>query len=112
MAEAKPKLVTSKANGKTIKRRANVAADSGNRASGDGAARLRQAADKWVDQNSGKLIRLLTAKALKGDLASLKALASLAEGKKPLLSRMKKRRGLSTASRLASEPEWPGAEQK
>lgn len=74
----------------------------------DGAERLRQAADKRVGRNSEELADLLTAKALKGDLASTRVLVALAANKKPLPERVKKRHGPSLAQRLAAEPQWKG----
>jgi VIT1/CCC1 family predicted Fe2+/Mn2+ transporter len=80
--------------------------ERGKTACKDGAERLRQAADKRVGWNSEELADLLTAKALKGDLASTRVLVTLAASKKPLPERVKKRHGLSLAQRLAAEPQW------
>jgi hypothetical protein len=85
---------------------------------GDGAERLRQAADRRVGRNSAKLADLLTDKALAGDLASTKMLVALAEGKKPMKEVEKlgevKKPVRSLALRLAAEPhlEWPKEERK
>ncbi|HEY1903604.1 MAG TPA: hypothetical protein VGG56_14315 [Terracidiphilus sp.] len=87
-------------------------------AQGDGAERLRQAADRRVGRNSAKLANLLTDKALAGDLASTKMLVALAEGKKPMKEVEKlgevKKPVRSLALRLAAEPrlEWPKEERK
>jgi hypothetical protein len=70
----------------------------------DGAEELRQAADRQASLNADKLAGLLASKALEGDLASVKVLVSLADGKKP--KEVKKRRGKSYALRLGAEPGW------
>lgn len=74
----------------------------------DGAERLRQAADKRVNEISEQLADLLKKKALDGDLASAKALFGFAAGKKPLPEPVKKQRGLTYAEKLAREPQWVG----
>jgi hypothetical protein len=74
----------------------------------DGVERLKWAADRQVGRNSQKLAEVMALRAQSGDLASLKALVGLAEGKKP---RAKKRNGPSLAQLLAAEPEWRGPEE-
>ena len=74
----------------------------------DGVELLRQAANKRVARNSEKLADLLEEKALKGDLASAKTLVALADGRKPLPEKVKKRRELTYAQQLKKEPQWQG----
>lgn len=74
----------------------------------DGAERLRQAADKRLNEISETLADLLKKKALEGDLASVKTLFGLAAGKKPIPEPVKKQRGLSQAELWAKEPQWVG----
>jgi hypothetical protein len=74
----------------------------------DGAERLRQAANKRLNEISETLADLLKKKALEGDLASAKTLFGLAAGKKPIPEPVKKQRGLTHAQRLAREPQWVG----
>ena len=76
----------------------------------DGAERLRQAADKRVNEISEQLADLLKKKALEGDLASAKTLIGLAAAKKPIPERVKKRPEPSYAEKLANEPQWPEEE--
>lgn len=74
----------------------------------DGAERLRQAADKRVNQISEQLADLLKKKALEGDLASAKTLIGLSAAKKPIPEPVKKRPEFSYAEKLANEPQWVG----
>lgn len=74
-----------------------------------GAEQLRQAADLHVGLNSTKIAAALTKKAMAGDLASTKALVSLAEGKKPAPE--EKKPGPSLAEWLASQPQWGETEE-
>ncbi len=74
----------------------------------DGAERLRQAADKRLNEISERLADLLKTKALDGDLASAKALFGFAAGKKPIPEPVKKQRGLSYVEKLAREEQWVG----
>jgi hypothetical protein len=109
MAKEKTKLRTVKAKektGSTTTDKPRERASQENAASKGGAELLRQEADKQVGMNSEKLVHLLTAKALKGDLASTRVLVALAERKKQQAERTKKPRGPSSAERLEAEPEW------
>jgi len=72
----------------------------------DGVERLRMAADRALGRNVKKLSDRLAQRAVDGNLASLRVLVMLAEGKKPRPEPVKKPRGPSRAQRLASEPEW------
>ena len=83
-------------------------ASRGKTARRDGVERLRWEADKLVWRDSKKLAGLLSENALKGSLASTKALVGLAEGKQPRAEPVKKRRGPSQAEQLTTEPEWQG----
>jgi hypothetical protein len=74
----------------------------------DGAERLRQAADKRLNEISEVLADLLKNKALEGDLASAKTLIGLASAKKPIPERVKKQPEFSYADKLAKEPQWVG----
>ncbi|MGA3011303.1 MAG: hypothetical protein ABSD72_13680 [Terracidiphilus sp.] len=74
----------------------------------DCAERLRQPADKRLNQISERLADLLKEKALKGDLACVKALFGFAAGKKPIPEPVKKRPEFSYADKLANEPQWVG----
>jgi DNA polymerase III gamma/tau subunit len=73
----------------------------------DGAERLRQAADKRLNEISEQLADLLKKKALDGDLASAKTLIGLAAAKKPIPEPVKKQPEPSYADKLAKEPQWP-----
>ena len=70
---------------------------------GNGAARLKKAADQVVAENSEELARLLLKDALKGKMESARLLVTLAEKTEPPKA---KRRGRSAADILAAEPEW------
>lgn len=74
----------------------------------DGAERLRQAADKRVNEISEQLADLLKRKALEGDLASAKTLIGLAAAKKPIPEPVKKQSEPSYADKLSKEPKWVG----
>jgi len=74
----------------------------------DGAERLRQAADKRLNEISEQLADLLKRKALEGDLASAKTLIALAAAKKPIPEPVKKEDEPSYADKLAKEPKWVG----
>jgi hypothetical protein len=75
----------------------------------DGAERLRQAADKRLNEISETLADLLKNRALEGDLASAKALFGFAAGKKPIPEPVRKSRPEpSYAEKLANEPQWVG----
>jgi hypothetical protein len=74
----------------------------------DGAERLRQAADKRLNEISEELADLLKTKALEGNLACAKALFGFAAGKKPIPEPVKKRPEFSYAEKLAKEPKWTG----
>jgi hypothetical protein len=110
MAKGQTKLRTVKAKvktGGTTTNKPRKRASQENAASKDGAELLRQEADKQVGMNSEKLVKLLTTKALEGDLASTRVLVGLAERKKPQPQRAaKKRSGPSSAELLEAEPEW------
>jgi hypothetical protein len=74
---------------------------------------LKKEAARQVAAKSGKLVDALMEKALKGDVASAKMVVTLAETKEGAGKPKKRRkRGLSTAQRLALEPPWvdPGDE--
>jgi hypothetical protein len=110
MAEPVKDLKTVKAKAKTRratkgKRRARRETPSHK----DGAERLRQAADKRLNEISETLADLLKTKALEGDLASAKTLIGLAAAKKPIPEPVKKERPeFSYADKLAKEPQWVG----
>ena len=91
---------------KTRKRNAGA----GRTARTSGAERLRRAANKKVGRKSDELAEALLNKALKGDVASTKALVDLADGMKPEPAR--KRDGLSYAQLLMADleenGEWKG----
>lgn len=74
----------------------------------DGAERLRQAADKRLNEISEQLADLLKRKALEGDLASAKTLIALAAAKKPIPEPVKKQSEPSYADKLSKEPQWKG----
>jgi len=74
----------------------------------DGAERLRQAADKRLNEISEQLADLLKRKALEGDLASAKTLIALAAAKKPIPEPVKKQSEPSYADKLSKEPKWVG----
>ena len=101
----------SRRKGRTTKHKVVKRARRGSAARKDGAEQLRQAADRRVSRISEKLADLLEGKALEGDLASTKVLFGLAERKKPMQERVKKRRGPGLAARWAAEPEWKGEQE-
>jgi hypothetical protein len=74
----------------------------------DGAERLRQAANKRLNEISEQLADLLKRKALEGDLASAKTLIALAAAKKPIPEPVKKQSEPSYADKLSKEPQWKG----
>ena len=104
---------TSRKTGSTNPNKKQRAAGTGGGKSAhkDGAARLRQAADKRVDRILEKLADLLETKALAGNLDSLKVLVMLAERKKPRPEPVKKPRRPSVAQRWAAEPVWREEDQ-
>jgi hypothetical protein len=71
---------------------------------GNGAARLKKAADRVVAENSEELAKLLLKDALKGKMESARLLVTLSEKKEQLPAR--RRRGQSWAEKLTAEPEW------
>jgi hypothetical protein len=113
MADFQQKLRPNKTTGKTgsttrKKRRAKPV--GGNTACKDGVEQLRVAADWWLGQKSAEIAEALSNSAVKGDLASTKALVSLADGKKVSPEEVKKLSGPSMAQRLAAEAQWQGKE--
>jgi len=111
MAVAEKKLKTgiaSKTKGKTTKQKVVERKCRRGAARKDGAEQMRQAADRRVGRISEQLADLLEEKALKGDLASAKALFGLAERKKPIPAPVKRRHGPTQAERWAAEPQWQG----
>lgn len=111
MAEPVKDLKTNKAKSKTrraSKSKGGKRARRENPSHKDGAERLRQAADKRVNEISERLADLLKKKALEGDLASAKTLIGLAAAKKPIPEPVKKRSELSYADKLAKEEQWVG----
>ena len=104
MAEALRVLsadVTKEKTSSITKERRPGRARRGKAARKSGAERLRQLADKRVGRHSKELADLLTGKALKGDLANIRALVGLAEGKKPRAAPVKKSCWLDQVERLA-----------
>jgi hypothetical protein len=76
---------------------------------GNGAARLKKAADQVVAENSEELANLLLQDALKGKMESARLLVALSEKtERP----KRKRRGRSVADILAAEPEWDGEREE
>jgi hypothetical protein len=71
---------------------------------GNGAAKLKKAADRAVAENSEELAKLLLKDALKGKMESARLLVTLSEKKEQLPAR--RRRGQSWAEKLTAEPEW------
>ncbi len=74
----------------------------------DGAEELKRAADREVGQNSLELAEVLRKKAIKGDLASVKLLVTLAAQKKPIEKAVDNSGGFggsSTAERWEAEPQ-------
>jgi hypothetical protein len=77
----------------------------------DGAEQLRKAADKSVGRNSAKLAKVLTDKALGGDLASAKVLIGFADRKKPVAKPNRSLFG-DQAAKWAAEPQWVWPEEE
>jgi hypothetical protein len=71
---------------------------------GNGAARVKKAADQMVAENSEELANLLLKDALEGKMESARLLVSLSE--KTMRPPARARRGQSWADKLAAEPEW------
>ncbi len=74
----------------------------------DGAEELKRAADREVGQNSLELAEVLRKKAMKGDLASVKLLVTLAAQKKPVEKAADATGGQTLAERWEAEPPWTG----
>jgi hypothetical protein len=115
MDDTKQKSKTDNANSET----GNTTNDSALKRAGrrratrkDGVQMLRKAADQRVGEKSEELADVVTGKALKGDLASVKVLVELADGKKPVPEPVKRRRGLTQAERWAMEPQWQDKPEK
>ena len=73
-----------------------------------GTERFRRAVDRIMGRDSAGLVEMLFQKALKGDLATVKALVEFGEGKKPQAEPKKKRSGPTASQELAMEEEWVG----
>ncbi len=71
-----------------------------------GAARLREAVDRKLKTNSGKLATLLLEKAVKGDRPSIRLVVSLAEQYQPKEEVFNPGPLLSQALKWAAEPHW------
>ncbi len=83
---------------------AAVAAKAKRKWRGNGAARLKMAADQVVAENSEKLAKLLLKDALEGKMESARLLVTLSEKKEQMPARRRQRQ--SWADTLAAEPEW------
>jgi hypothetical protein len=103
---AKTKTTT----GSTAAKNSRVKAVRGKTPCVDGAGQLRVAADQWLGWNSDTIANALADKAANGDLASAKALLTLADGKKASAEEVKKMCGPSLAAQWAAEPHWQGGE--
>jgi len=115
MAEALRVLsadVTKEKTSSITKERRPGRARRGKAARKSAAERLRQLADKRVGRHSKELADLLTGKALKGDLANIRALVGLAEGKKPEPEPVKKKRWPTYAMMLAADTPWKGDQEE
>ena len=75
---------------------------------GRGRAKLREAADKMLEENSGKITQSLLDRTLSGNVTSARLLLELAEKKAEAEATKKKRRSPSLAKVLAAEPKWDG----
>ncbi len=74
----------------------------------DGAGRLRRALDTKMAEHTKELAKVLTDKALHGDVATARLMVALVEGGKPKVEKKKKRHGPTLAERWRDSPEWKG----
>ncbi len=65
-------------------------------------------ADEMLQKSFSTLIEMLTEKAIKGDLSSVKLWLELSQKARPQKKAEAEGSGFSQAERWASEPEWPG----
>jgi hypothetical protein len=79
-----------------------------NQPPGRAAARLRQAVENLVTQESDKIARALVNQTIAGNMTGARILTALTDAEKPIEKKKRKRRGPSEAMRLAMEPPWEG----
>lgn len=73
-----------------------------------GAAKLRTAADKKLEENSEQIAQSLLNSLLKGNATCAKLLIALADGEIDCEDEVVMRRVYSLAEELAAEPQWTG----
>jgi hypothetical protein len=102
--------------GSSTRRTTRKRVSPGERTCEDGTERLRCAANRVVGEKSEEIVGALSDKAVKGDLASVKALVEFAEGRKPQAEAKKKRDGLTPAQELMEDlrlhGEWKGEQEE
>ncbi|HEV2485443.1 MAG TPA: hypothetical protein VGT08_07920 [Terracidiphilus sp.] len=76
----------------------------------DGGEQLRTAVEKLVAEQSEKIAQALIDKTIEGNMTGARLLVDLSGAKSPQTKPPKKRRGLTTAQRLAMDKPWEGQE--
>ena len=76
----------------------------------DGGEQLRIAVEKLVAEQSEKIAQALVDKTIKGNMTGARLLVDLSGANSPQTKPPKKRRGPTTAQRLAMDKPWEGPE--
>jgi hypothetical protein len=76
----------------------------------DGGGQLRTAVEKLVAEQSEKIAQALIDKTIEGNMTGARLLVDLSGAKSPQIKPPKKRRGPTTAQRLATDKPWEGPE--
>ena len=74
----------------------------------DGGEQLRTAVEKLVAEQSEKIAQALVDKTIKGNMTGARLLVDLSGANSPQTKPPKKRRGPTTAQRLAMDKPWEG----
>jgi len=75
---------------------------------GEGAELLRNAVDKLVGKECGRIAKALVDKTIAGDVTSAKLVTELAGAKGPRTKPPRKRQGITLAQWLGAQPQWKG----